>query len=131
MAAPAAHHWTPRDLNALITDWAGVNGRRTPDRPHKPIGLLGAILVWHGRERLDERPAALEEAREAAEAAAHRAHLAAQRAARETTAAARAAGRAALSGPGHAAARAVLADIARRRGSPRRDPVSLDTDAQP
>ncbi|ULP45607.1 MULTISPECIES: helix-turn-helix domain-containing protein [Mycobacterium] len=131
LAGPARHGWTPRDLNQLITDWAGVHGRSVPDSPHKPIGLLGAILGWHGRDNLDERPAALDEAREAAELAADRARIAAQLAARETTAAARAAGRAALSGPGHAAARAVLADIARRRGSPRRDPVSLDTDAQP
>lgn len=131
LAAPAAHGWTARDLNALITDWAGVGGRRIPDHPHKPIGLLGAILAWHGRDNLGERPAALDEAREAAQLAADRARIAAQLAARETTATARAAGRAALSGPGHAAAVAVLADIARRRRTPRRDTVSRDTNAQP
>lgn len=122
LAASARHGWTPRDLNQLITDWAGVHGRAIPDSPHKPIGLLGAILCWHGRDNLDERPAALDEAREAAELTAGRARIAAQLAARETNAAARAAGRAALSGPGHAAARAVLADIdRRRRHTPRRD----------
>ncbi|WP_232512932.1 MULTISPECIES: helix-turn-helix domain-containing protein [Mycobacterium] len=131
LAAPAAHAWTPRDLNTLITDWAGVHGRSVPDSPYKPIGLLGAILAWHGRERLAERPGALDEAREAAQLAADRARIAAQLAAREATAAARAAGRAALSGPGHAAARAVLADIDRRRRTSRRGPVSRDTNAQP
>lgn len=131
LAAPARHGWTPRDLNQLITDWAGVHGRSVPDSPHKPIGLLGAILVWHGRDNLAERPAALDEARDAAELAAARARIAAQLAARETTSAARAAGRAALTGPGHAAARAVLADIAARRRTPRRDPASLNTNAQP
>ncbi|MGV7852535.1 helix-turn-helix domain-containing protein, partial [Mycobacterium kansasii] len=68
---------------------------------------------------------------EAAQLAADRARIAAQLAAREATAAARAAGRAALSGPGHAAARAVLADIDRRRRTSRRGPVSRDTNAQP
>lgn len=118
LAAPARHGWTPRDLNTLITDWAAVNGRRIPDNPHKPIGLLGAILVWHGREHLDARPAALDDAREAAELADSRARIAAQFAERQAAAAARAAGRAALAGPGHAAARAALAEAlrhARRR----------------
>ncbi|ASL24269.1 replication protein Rep (plasmid) [Mycobacterium intracellulare subsp. chimaera] len=130
LAAPAAHHWTPRDLNALITDWAGVNGRRTPDRPHKPIGLLGAILVWHGRERLDERPAALEEAREAAEAAAHRAHLAAQRAAHTEHLRAREAGRRALASPGHAAVRAAAAEAARRAAHKRAQAVGEEAAAR-
>lgn len=121
LAGPARYGWTPRDLNQLITDWAGVHGRTVPDSPHKPIGLLGAILVWHGRDSFVERPAALDEAREAAELAADRARIAAQLDAREATAAARAAGRAALTGPGHAAARAALADIARRRHTPRHD----------
>lgn len=78
LAAPAAHQWTPRDLNQLVTDWLGVGGRRIPDYPHKPIGLLGAMLAWHGTEHLAERPAALDEAREAAELAAHQTHLAEQ-----------------------------------------------------
>ncbi|MFQ2879824.1 helix-turn-helix domain-containing protein [Mycobacterium sp. ML2] len=131
LAGPARHGWTPRDLNALITDWAGVHRCTVPDSPYKPIGLLGAILAWHGHDNLAERPAAIDEAREAAQLAADRARIAAQLHARETTAAARAAGRAALAGPGHAAARAVLADIGRRRRTPRRDTVSRDTNAQP
>jgi hypothetical protein len=129
LLAPAARHrWTPRDLNTLIADWAGVTGRRIPDRPHKPIGLLGAILVWHGRDNLDTRPAALDEAREAAELADARARITAQFAERDTTAAARAAGRAALSGPGHAAARAVLADAVRRAAARRTQTVAREVD---
>uniref|UniRef100_UPI0009FEF307 helix-turn-helix domain-containing protein n=2 Tax=Mycobacteriaceae TaxID=1762 RepID=UPI0009FEF307 len=86
LAAPAAAGWTPRDLNQLVTDWLGV-GRRIPDSPARPIGLLGAILAWHGADNLADRPAALDEAREAQaraaeerrraqSAAEHRAHLA-------------------------------------------------------
>ncbi|APD84597.1 helix-turn-helix domain-containing protein (plasmid) [Mycobacterium intracellulare subsp. chimaera] len=129
LAGPAAYGWTPRDLNALITDWAAVTGRRIPDHPHKPIGLLGAMLAWHGREHLAERPAALDEAREVAERAAHRAHLAAQRAAHGEHERARAAGRAALGGPGHAAARAVAAEAA-RRGAHKRTHVVAEAAAQ-
>ena len=55
LAGPAAHGWTPRDLTALIGDWTAVTGGRIPDNPHKPIGLLGAILAWYGRERLEAR----------------------------------------------------------------------------
>ena len=33
----------------MITDWIAV-GHWLPERPHKPIGLLGAILAWHGTE---------------------------------------------------------------------------------
>ncbi|PBA23584.1 helix-turn-helix domain-containing protein [Mycobacterium avium] len=111
LAAPAAHGWTPRDLNQLITDWLGV-GHWIADSPHKPIGLLGAILARHGRDNLAERPAAADEAREAAELAADRARVADQLATRKTTAAARAAGRAALSSPGHAAAQAAAKRLA-------------------
>ncbi|MBZ4556978.1 helix-turn-helix domain-containing protein [Mycobacterium avium] len=119
LAAPAAAGWTPRDLNQLITDWLGV-GHWIPDTPHKPIGLLGAILAWHGPENLAERPAALDEAREAQARAAneqlrraesatsHRAHLAG-----------RAAAQAAQSGPGRAEAFAALA-AARQRSAQRR-----------
>lgn len=111
LAAPGAHGWTPRDLNQLITDWLGV-GHWIADSPHKPIGLLGAILAWHGRDNLAERPAAADEAREAAELTADRARVANQLATRTTTAAARAAGRAALSSPGHAAAQAAAKRLA-------------------
>ena len=78
LAAPARHGWTARDLNQLITDWLGITGRRIPDAPYKPIGLLGAILAWHGAENLDDRPAGAEEAREAEELAAARARVARQ-----------------------------------------------------
>ena len=115
LAAPAAAGWTPRDLNQLITDWLGV-GRHIPDTPARPIGLLGAILAWHGAENLADRPAALEDAREAQlraadeelrraeSAASHRAHLAG-----------RAAAEAAQSGPGRAEALASLSALQRRR----------------
>ena len=111
LAGVARHGWTARDVNQLIRDWIGV-GHWLPDVPHKPIGLLRAILAWHGD--LAERPAALEEAREAAERAAHQARIAAQLAGRAEAQRARAVGRAALGGAGHAAARAIAAEVARR-----------------
>ncbi len=115
----ARHGWTPRDLNQLITDWIGT-GHWIPEDPHKPIGLLGAILAAHGN--LQERPSALDEARELAELAAARERRAQQLAQRETDRAAREAGRAALDGPGHAAARQALSDIAERARRRRRSP---------
>ncbi|OBB94634.1 plasmid replication protein [Mycolicibacterium peregrinum] len=78
LAGPARHGWTAGDLNQLITDWLGITGRRIPDAPYKPIGLLGAILAWHGAENLDDRPAAADEAREAEELAAAAARVARQ-----------------------------------------------------
>jgi len=112
----ARHGWTPRDINQLITDWIGT-GHWLPETPHKPIGLLGAILAAHGNPQ--ERPSALEEARERAELAADRARISAQLAQREADRAAREAGRAALDGPGRAAARRALDEILkRRRGNP-------------
>ncbi|GAB4686162.1 hypothetical protein MOKP106_42570 [Mycobacterium avium subsp. hominissuis] len=114
LAAPAAAGWTPRDLNQLVTDWLGV-GRRIPDSPARPIGLLGAILAWHGLDNLAERPAALDEAREAHARAAQQQRRAASAASCRADAAARVAGRAALSGPGHAEARAALSTVSRRR----------------
>jgi hypothetical protein len=127
LAAPAAHGWSPRDLNALITDWAGVTGTRIPDSPHKPIGLLGAMLVWRGRDNLAQRPAALDEARDAAAAAAHRAHLAAQRAAHTEHQRAREAGRRAVGGAGHAAAREAAAAAARRGAHKRTHAVGAES----
>lgn len=112
LAAPAAHRWTPRDLNQVITDWLGV-GHWIAASPHKPIGLLGAILAWHGSDNLDDRPAAADEAYEAAEIASARVRVAAQYQARAAAADAAAAGRAAIGGPGHTAARAAAARLAR------------------
>jgi hypothetical protein len=114
LAGPAAHGWVSRDINQLIADWTGV-GHWRPDTPHKPIGLLGAILAWHGHNNLDQRPAAHDIAREAAELAAHRAHLAAQQAAHLEHQHAREVARRALDGPGHAAARAAARRVAHRR----------------
>lgn len=108
LAGPARHGWTPRDLNQLITDWIGT-GHWLPDTPHKPIGLLGAILSAHGN--LEERPAVLDEAREREELAERCRRIAEQLAARETNRVARERGRAALAGPGREAARRALAEI--------------------
>jgi len=119
LTGAAQHGWTPRDINQLITDWIGT-GHWVPDDPHKPIGLLGAILASHGN--LQERPSALDEARELAELAAHRALIAAQLAQRDADRAAREAGRAALDGPGRAAAREALNDILKRSRQRRTPP---------
>jgi hypothetical protein len=80
LAGPAHHGWTSRDINQLITDWVGI-GHWLPERPHKTIGLLGAVLTWHGRDNLEDRPAAVYVAREAEQLAADRARIAAQLAA--------------------------------------------------
>jgi len=111
----AQHGWTPRDVNTLISDWVGT-GHWLPETPHKPIGMLGAILAAHGD--LDNRPSAYDVAREQEELALERARVAEQAAAREKNRRAREAGRAALSGPGREAARQAVAEIqerARRR----------------
>jgi hypothetical protein len=107
----AEHGWTPRDVNQLITDWIGT-GHWIPDAPHKPIGLLGGILKSHGN--LQERPAALEVAREQEELAAARRRVAEQLAQREAGQHARSVGRAALAGPGRDAIRQALADARER-----------------
>jgi hypothetical protein len=108
----AQHGWTPRDVNQLITDWIGT-GHWLPESPHKPIGLLGAILKAHGNPQ--ERPSAYDVAREQAELAQARERVARQLAERDALAAAREAGRAALEGSGHAAARRALDEIRKRR----------------
>jgi hypothetical protein len=111
----AQHGWTPRDVNTLIRDWVGT-GHWIPDAPHKPIGLLGAMLAAHGD--LTNRPSAYEVAREQEELAQAQARITDQLAAREANRRARDAGRAALSGPGREAARKAMEDIrerARRR----------------
>ena len=117
LAEVARNGWTPRDLNQLITDWIGT-GHWIPDDPHKPIGLLGGILAAHGNPQ--ERPSALDEARELAELAAARERRAQQLAERDANRAAREAGRAALSGAGREAARRALAEIAERARRRRR-----------
>ena len=98
LAEAARHGWTPRDINQLITDWIGT-GHWIPESPHKPIGLLGAILAAHGN--LEERPAALEVAREQAELAASAASGSPRSSpSGKTNRQAREAGRAALVGAG-------------------------------
>jgi hypothetical protein len=121
LAKPAAHGWTPRDVNTLISDWVGT-GHWLPESPYKPIGLLGAMLAAHGD--LDNRPAAYDVAREQEELALARARVAEQAAAHEADRKARQVGRAALSGPGREAARRALAEIqerAKRRRYEKRD----------
>jgi hypothetical protein len=119
LAGPARHGWTPRDVNTLIRDWVGT-GHWLPEDPHKPIGLLAAMLANHAN--LAERPSAYDVAREQQELAAARARIAAQAAASVDHQRARDAGRAALAGPGHAAAREVLRDIRTRAQRRRHDP---------
>jgi hypothetical protein len=111
LAGPARHGWTPRDVNQLITDWIGT-GHWVPDAPHKPIGLLGHILATHGN--LDERPAALDVAREQEDLAAARRRVTRQVEDRAIARREREAGRAALSGPGREAVRRALAEVAQR-----------------
>jgi hypothetical protein len=123
LTGAAQHGWTPRDINQLITDWIGT-GHWIPDQPHKPIGLLGAILAAHGN--LQERPAALDEARERAELAAARERVANQLAERGANRTARDAGRAALSGPGRQAVRDALSEIAERARRRQRPPEGGD-----
>jgi len=111
LAGPARHGWTPRDLNQLITDWLGA-GHWIADSPHRPIGLLGAILGWHGRDNLDQRPAAHDDARDAELARQARAIAVAEFNASRS---AKDIGRQALSGPGRAAVAAALHDAQQRR----------------
>lgn len=124
LAGPARYGWVSRDVNQLISDWAGVHGW-LPDAPYRPIGLLGAMVAWHGD--LSVRPAAADMAREADELAAARARVVDQFADRVRAAAARAVGVAALGGPGHLAARAAAAAAARRATARRTRLVATDT----
>jgi hypothetical protein len=123
LAGPAAHGWTPRDVNTLIGDWVGT-GHWLPENPHKPIGLLGAMLAAHGD--LNNRPSAYEVARERQELERARARIAAQLGARDANVQARQAGRAALSGPGRQAARKALEDIRKRARRARYDNPDAD-----
>jgi hypothetical protein len=89
------------------------------------------MLSWHGRDRLSDRPAALDMAREAEELAAARARVAAQRVEHLAAQEARAVGRAAVGGAGHTAARAAAAAAAdravlRRTASAAADAAILD-----
>ena len=125
LAAPARYGWIARDLNQLIRDWIGVKGWM-PEDPHKPIGLLGAMLAWHGD--LTVRPAAADMAREAQELAIARARINDQFATHARAEAARAAGVAALDGPGHHAARAAAAHAARRAAQRRTHTIAAETE---
>ena len=64
LAQPARHGWTGRDLNQLLDDYTlPGNGNWIAHKPHKPIRLLAGILNHHGD--LQNRPAAIDDAREA------------------------------------------------------------------
>lgn len=119
LAGPARRGWNARDLNQLITDWLAT-GHSIPDNPHKPIGLLGAILTSHGP--LDERPTAADDARVREELAQRRIQRALARAEHRHHEKARDAGRAALNGPGHAKCRQILAELFERRRQRRYPP---------
>ena len=112
LKGPAAHGWTPRDINQMLAVWVGT-GHWLPDSPHRPIGLLGKILAIH--ENLDDRPSALDVAREQEELARARQRVAKQHAERRLAEQAREIGRIAASGPGREAVRQVLAEVAERR----------------
>jgi hypothetical protein len=91
------------------------------------------MLRWHGTHNLDERPAALDDARAATELATAQTRATATNRHRAATLAeqthARAAGRAALNGPGHAAARAEVARLARRAIERRTTAAAAETAA--
>jgi hypothetical protein len=125
LASPARHGWCAQDVNQLIRDWTGVKGW-IPADPHTPIGLLGAMLSWHGHDHLADRPAAYDMAREAEELANARARVAAQQVERAAATAARAVGRAAVGGAGHTAARAAAAAAAHRAVSRRTQSAAAD-----
>ncbi|PBA63852.1 hypothetical protein CKJ55_25325 [Mycobacterium avium] len=105
LAAPAAHGWTPDDLNLAIHEWKTVNRRYLPVTPYRPIGLLGAILRTHD---LAAPPAAMDRARQAA----HRAQQLAEAAADRAEAAAKTA--CAATADQRAAARALFAENRKR-----------------
>lgn len=86
LAGPAAHGWTPADLNMALHEWVHVGGNWLPPAPYRPIGLMATVIAWHGE--LADPPAAAERAREAAERAAEReavAKLRADNAAKDAT----------------------------------------------
>ncbi len=123
LAAPAAAGWTPADLTALVADWLGT-GHWIPNAPARPIALLGTLLAWHtSHNSLSDRPAALDEAREAQARAAEQARAAAAKQARREHAEGRERGKAAATGPGRAAAFEALA-VARQRAVHRRTTVA-------
>ncbi len=122
----AEHRWSPRDLNQLLRDYVGA-GKWIPETPHRPIGLLGAVLAWHGN--LAERPAALEEAREAEELAAIRARITDEQDALRQAQRARAEAQAARGGAGHTAAMAAAREAAARAAARRTEQVARETAA--
>ena len=115
LAAPARAAWTADDLNAAVNEWL-ASGHHIPDRPPRPIGLVGAILAaYTAHNDLAVRPMAYAEAAAAA-AAAERAQRALQRdAERQDSARRRREALEALNGPGHAEYRAFQEAFKRKR----------------
>lgn len=110
LAGPAAHGWTPEDVNLMLHEWVHVGGHWLPERPYKPIGVVGAALAWHSH--LDQPPAAAQRRRDAED----RARLRAEQ--RRDRAQAQAARDSAASADQRAAAIAVFAaERARRRAA--------------
>lgn len=112
LALPARHGWTDRDLNQVLTDHH-IAGHRIPTRPDRPIGFLSWVLTRHGD--LDDRPCALDDARQAEELATARRRKTQQVADSKQFAADRATAQAALGGPGHTAALAAASVAGRRK----------------
>lgn len=61
LAKPAAHGWTPADLDQLLRDHVSLGGWIAPN-PADPTRLIGWLLKKH--DDYEDRPGAAEEARE-------------------------------------------------------------------
>lgn len=128
LAAPAAAGWNARDLTQLVQDWLG-SGRRISDSPPRPIALLGTLLAWHlSHNTLLDRPAALDEAREAAELAAAAERKANQAASHAAFLADRERARAALSGEGRAWARREAERLAQQSAARRTEAARRESE---
>ena len=114
-AAPENAGWDARDVNTLLADWALSNW--IPDNPHRPIGLMRAVIATHSDEH--SRPADPERARDRDEAQARARARVESRAEQARNAAARALGRQAVSGPGLSAAHRIAAEAARSAAAKR------------
>lgn len=120
LAPLAAHSWTPEDINELMVDWERTGGHWLPPVPHKPIGLVGAMISWHRRNNgLDHRPAVLLLAQQQAHEQARIEQRRRARREQDESRRARAAARELLGGTAHREALQVAADIAARAAAKR------------
>lgn len=127
LAAPAAHRWCARDVNALIADWAGVRGWCPPIRTLRS-GCSGRCSAWHGTCRY-ARPPWRWRARPPSSPPPAPGSPPSWLSAKHN-AAARAAGRAALAGPGRAAARQAAAEAHARAVGRRTQDAAAETAAR-